>query len=93
MNISLSPKAEDLIRRKMQAGHFRNAGEVVEEALRQMEDRDQEVGWLRECMLVAQEQYRAGLVHEDSDAFWEDLDREVEEALARGDRPSPDVCP
>ena len=93
MDVPLSPKFADLIRQKVQTGQYHSASKVVEEALRQLDDRDQGTAWLRERMLVAQEQYRAGRIHEDSDAFWEDLDREVDEAIARGDRPSPDVCP
>lgn len=42
MNINLTPHFEELIQRKVDSGSYNNASEVVREALRMMEDRDQE---------------------------------------------------
>ena len=42
MNVSLTPKLEELIQQKVASGRYGNASEVVREALRLMEERDQE---------------------------------------------------
>ena len=41
MNISLTPKLEDLVKQKVNAGLYNSASEVIREALRLMEERDQ----------------------------------------------------
>lgn len=40
MNVSLTPKLEDLLKRKVETGMYSSVSEVVREALRLMEDRD-----------------------------------------------------
>ena len=40
MNVSLTPKLEDLLKRKVETGMYNSVSEVVREALRLMEDRD-----------------------------------------------------
>ena len=41
MNISLTPKLEGLVKQKVDAGLYNSASEVIREALRLMEERDQ----------------------------------------------------
>lgn len=41
MHVSLTPKLEQLVRRKVKTGHYNNASEVVREALRLMAARDE----------------------------------------------------
>ncbi len=41
LNVNLTPKLEDMVRRKVDTGLYNNASEVVREALRLMEARDQ----------------------------------------------------
>jgi antitoxin ParD1/3/4 len=40
MNISLTPKLEDLVKRKVESGLYGSASEVMREALRLLEERD-----------------------------------------------------
>jgi antitoxin ParD1/3/4 len=40
MNVSLTPRLEELIKRKVEGGLYGNASEVVREALRLLEERD-----------------------------------------------------
>jgi antitoxin ParD1/3/4 len=47
MNVSLTPELEQLVQRKVQSGRYLSASEVVREALRLLEERDQ----LRELQL------------------------------------------
>lgn len=42
MHVSLTPKLEDMVRRKVKSGLYNNASEVIREALRMMATRDQE---------------------------------------------------
>jgi antitoxin ParD1/3/4 len=41
MNVSLTPELEQLVQRKVETGRYTSASEVVREALRLMEARDQ----------------------------------------------------
>jgi antitoxin ParD1/3/4 len=41
MNINLTPQLEELVRQKVESGLYSSASEVVREALRLMEERDQ----------------------------------------------------
>jgi len=49
MHVSLTPKLEELVRRKVESGLYNNASEVVREALRLMAAQDA----LREAKLAA----------------------------------------
>lgn len=42
MNVSLTPRLEELIREKVESGLYNNASEVVREALRLLQQRDRE---------------------------------------------------
>ena len=41
MNVSLTPELEKLVSRKVKTGRYQTASEVVREALRALEERDQ----------------------------------------------------
>lgn len=41
LNVNLTPELEAMVRDKVASGHYRSASEVVREALRLMEERDQ----------------------------------------------------
>jgi antitoxin ParD1/3/4 len=41
MNINLTPQLEEMVRRKVESGLYTSASEVVREALRLMEEKDQ----------------------------------------------------
>ncbi len=40
MAVTLSPQLEELVRRKVESGLYQSAGEVLEEALRLLDERD-----------------------------------------------------
>jgi putative addiction module CopG family antidote len=89
----LTPQHEALIDRIVASGQYSDGDEVITEALRLLDAHDQRVNWLRSKMATAEEQVKRGEVVEFTDQFLDELDREVDERLRRGDRPSPDVCP
>jgi antitoxin ParD1/3/4 len=47
MNVTLTPELEAIIQQKIESGDFSDEGEVVQEALRQMHERDCRLAWLR----------------------------------------------
>lgn len=65
---------------------------MIRKALRLLETRNREPARLWPKIADAEEQARRGEVVEMTDTFWDDLDREVDERIARGHVPSPDVC-
>lgn len=80
MHVSLTPKLEELIRRKVESGLYEDASDVIREALRLMalhEERQRlELERLREA-LVAGEQ--SGFVEDFSmDGLMQQLDKETQ---------------
>lgn len=81
MNVSLTPHLEELIQDKVSSGRYGNASEVVREALRLLEERDQE----RAAKLEALRQ--AILEGENSGPAepWEGAEAIIEKARKRRD--------
>ena len=80
MNVSLTPEAERVVNEKIESGEFQNPSEVVEAALRALEDHDIEKGRNRIDGLI-----REGLASEVSDMTeqdWKDIRLEAA-ALAK----------
>ncbi len=64
MNVSLAPQLEDMIRRKVAAGAYRDSSEVISEALRQMAQREDE-----EKLKRLQQEISIGLAQADRGEF------------------------
>ena len=61
MNVSLTPELEKLVNRKVKSGRYQTASEVVREALRALEERDQMAALrLRELRKEIQKGLRSG---------------------------------
>lgn len=60
MNVSLTPKLEEMVRGKVESGLYNNASEVVREALRLLSDRDRETKWLIREAAIGYAQMEAG---------------------------------
>ena len=77
MNVSLTPKLESLIHSKVSNGRYTSASEVVREALRLMEERDQVQelykASMREKIAAGMASLRAGQ-GTDGEAFMAGLD-------------------
>lgn len=94
MSVILTPQLEARILERVASGRYTDASEVVEEALRLLEEREQaQLEHLRSLLEEALEEERRGELIDFTPEFMEDLDRRVKEALLRGDEPAPDVCP
>ncbi len=73
MNVSLTPQLERLVQQKVQSGRYLSASEVVREALRLLEERDQirdlRLEELRKFVAVGIEQADRGELIDGPDAF------------------------
>lgn len=84
MNIHLTPELEQLVESKMRLGDYSSAGEVVGDALRLMERRDQLQAAQREDILrkiadgIASLSQGKGI---DGEAFFAELEAEFDEEL------------
>ena len=92
MNVSLTPQLETMIQQRVASGRYNNASEVVREALRLLEEREQ-VEHLRSLLAVGLEQARRGEVVAFTPELMEDISRRAHERFLRGEEPDPDVCP
>ena len=81
MNVSLTPRLEELIREKVQSRMYNNASEVVREALRLLDERDRERR-LREALAMGVAQIDRGQTVRWSPELLESLKRESEAAAA-----------
>jgi antitoxin ParD1/3/4 len=86
MNVSLTPELEQLVHRKVQTGRYSSASEVVREALRLMEERDQMQAMQKDAM---RKQIAEGVASlragngVDGDAFLASIDAELAELEGR----------
>lgn len=87
MNVSLTPELETLIHRKVSAGRYTSASEVVREALRLMDERDQVQelykASMREKIAAGMDSLRAGR-GSDGEAFMARLDDDLAASEAQG---------
>ena len=77
MNVSLTPMLEELVQRKVATGLYNSASEVIREALRLLEERDElrkmRLTALRKEISVGLEQLQRGEVSEYDDQSLETL--------------------
>ncbi len=93
MAINVRPKTETAISELLSSGHYVDASDVVEKAVDLLIQYDHQVEHMRQLIGVAEAQVERGDVIKMTDTFWDDLDRDVDDALARGVVPNPDVRP
>jgi antitoxin ParD1/3/4 len=87
--VTLTPQVEALIRRKVDAGLYADADAVLREALRLLDEHDRRTQRLQAALLEGEQ--GEGIPY--TPELLDEIDREVDERLRRGDQPSPDVCP
>ncbi len=71
MNVALTPEFEDLIRRKLATGRYKNAAEVVREGLRLLAEEDEWKAEVRRKLAEGMAQLRAGQVVDGEQALSE----------------------
>lgn len=92
-SVSLGKHFTEFIREQVESGRYNTASDVIRASLRLMEEREQKLEWLRAEIAKAVEDFEQGRYREMDDNFWDDLNREVDERIARGEEPNPDVLP
>ena len=92
MVVQLTPHVAELIRRKVAAGHYRSADEVIEDALDALEQRDR-LARLRAAIAVGDAQLARGEGVPYTLTLMDEIEREADEAHRRGEEPSLDVRP
>jgi putative addiction module CopG family antidote len=83
MNVTLTPEAEALVRRKVATGPYRSVDEVIEEALRALEERDR-LARLKAALATGDEQYARGEVKTWTPETLDRLKREAAENVRNG---------
>ncbi len=93
MSITYPADIEATINKLVENGRYSDPVDVVREAVRLLEERESQRDSLRAKLQIGLDQIERGEVIEVTPEFWEELDRDVDEALRRGDIPDPDICP
>lgn len=92
MNVSLTPQLEAKIHERVNSGRYASASEVVREALRLLEEREQ-LEHLRSLLAVGRAEAERGELVEWTPELMDEIARRAEERFLRGEEPDPDVCP
>lgn len=90
MTVTLTPRIEALVQQQIEAGTYGTADEVIEEALRLLDQRDRRER-LQTSIGEADAELDRGEGVEWSPELIEELVREADELLLQGARPNPDV--
>ena len=93
VTVQLPADIETSIRQDVERGHFPDAGEVVREAMRLLEEQERQLDELRAKLQVGLDELDRGEGIEWTPALREQIRREADEMYRRGELPDPDVCP
>ena len=91
MTVQLSPRVEAQIERLIASGRYADAGDVIDEAVRLLAEREHDR--FLQLQVLVREGFESGEAVELTPELMDDLEREAEEAYQRGEKPSPHVCP
>lgn len=78
MNINLTPEQEEMVQTKLSSGDYKSANDVVQEALRLLEERDRTHRLLREKINEGLESLGRGEAV-DGEEFFRELEQEERE--------------
>ena len=92
MTVTLSPRAEAIVRELVEGGRYANPDEVIEHALMAL-DYQERLERLRDMVQVGIDAADRGEVDEWTPELRDRLRREAAEAFERGEEPDPDVRP
>jgi antitoxin ParD1/3/4 len=93
MSVTLAPRTEALIQQKIEVGPYRDADELIAEALRVLDARDRRVHRLRDSVQEGFAAAERGEGIELTAKSMAERIRRAEERARRGDTPSSDVSP
>ena len=93
MVIHVTPEIEADIRRWVESGKYADESEVVREALLTLNAQEKRLQEIRASLAEAAASIERGEGIEWTPELMDEIEREVEERVRRGDLPKPDVCP
>jgi putative addiction module CopG family antidote len=93
MTIQLPADVEALIRQKVASGRYPSAEEALSAAVRLLDVYDRRLLQLQAKIRIGLDELDRGEGRELTPELWDEIDREADEALRRGEPPDPDVCP
>jgi putative addiction module CopG family antidote len=93
MTYRLAPEHAALVDRIIDSGRYDDADQVIGEALRQLDEREQRLAQLRAALAIAEEQIARGEVVEWTPQLHAEILREARKAAKAGEKPKADVCP
>lgn len=93
MVVTLTPQIEAMIQQRLDSGRYSDASEVVQEALRLLEERDREVQLehLRALLEEGLEQAKRGELVDFTPELLDDIAKRAHERFLRGEAPDPNV--
>jgi putative addiction module CopG family antidote len=92
MNVTLTPQAEEVIKRFVESGRYGDASAVVEEALLALEEYERSAA-LRAVIAVGEADFERGDFALYTPDLVAQMERNADRKLAVGHEPNPDVCP
>ena len=93
MAIQLPADVEDRINEKVARGEFPDAGEVVREAMRLLDEQERRLDEFRAKLQVGLDQLDRGEGVPYTPELMARIRRDVADRYRRGEQPDPDVCP
>ena len=92
MSVTLTPELEALIEEILATGRYADAGDVIEQAVRQLEERERRQR-LQASVAEGFAAIERGEGVELTPERWEEIERDADEADRQGLPINPDVCP
>ena len=92
MSVQLTPEAEALIRQKVESGLYATADEVIDEALRLLDEHDR-LRQLRAKLEIGWKQIERGETIPFTPELVAQMKEDAKRMLREGKQPNPDVCP
>lgn len=89
MAIQLTPKAESIIKQKVQRGLYANAETAIDVAMQLLDEHDRRLSRLREAIAEGE----VGEAVPWTPDLMEEIQREADDMRRRGEAPDPEVCP
>jgi putative addiction module CopG family antidote len=93
MSMTVPADIEETIRRKVASGEYDNPSDVIRTAVRLLERRDRQLQELRALVAEGLASIERGEGRAWTPELMEEIERDVDEAIRLGLKPSPDVCP
>ena len=90
MSVILTPELEAMIRERVDSGRYHDASDVVQEALRLLEEHER-LEHLRALLEVGRQDDLRGDLATCTPELMDNIYRRAEEALLRNEEPDPDV--